>query len=116
MRHQGDTIGGCNGSEGRLVTADGAIVEPGDFEPAGTDSVTRRSADPRAQSTPTGQTFDVERVRADFPSLNQEVRPGVPLIYLDSAATSLKPSAGRAGGARITWRNTPPTSTGACTP
>src|SRR5258706_11608626 len=27
----------------------------------------------------------------DFPILNQEVRPGVPLIYLDSAATSQKP-------------------------
>src|ERR1043166_4494797 len=29
--------------------------------------------------------------RKDFPILNQEVRPGVPLIYLDSAATSQKP-------------------------
>ena len=35
--------------------------------------------------------FDVHRVRADFPSLDQEVNPGHPLIYLDSAATSLKP-------------------------
>jgi len=35
--------------------------------------------------------FDVERTRADFPALRQEVSPGIPLVYLDSAATSLKP-------------------------
>lgn len=29
--------------------------------------------------------------RADFPILQREVRPGVPLVYLDSAATSQKP-------------------------
>jgi cysteine desulfurase/selenocysteine lyase len=36
--------------------------------------------------------FDVQKVRADFPILRQEVR-GRPLIYLDSAATSQKPQA-----------------------
>ena len=36
--------------------------------------------------------LDVQRVRADFPILTREVRPGVPLIYLDSTATSQKPS------------------------
>jgi cysteine desulfurase/selenocysteine lyase len=36
------------------------------------------------------RSFDVEAVRADFPALAQEVR-GKPLIYLDSAATTLKP-------------------------
>ncbi len=35
--------------------------------------------------------FDVHKVRADFPILAREVRPGVPLTYLDSAATSQKP-------------------------
>src|SRR5271165_6035730 len=35
--------------------------------------------------------FDLEEVRAAFPALRQEVSPGVPLIYFDSAATSLKP-------------------------
>jgi len=30
--------------------------------------------------------------RADFPILDREVHPGVPLVYLDSAATSQKPS------------------------
>ncbi|MEZ4516823.1 MAG: cysteine desulfurase [Chloroflexota bacterium] len=35
--------------------------------------------------------LNVERVRADFPILSIEVYPGVPLIYLDSAASSQKP-------------------------
>jgi cysteine desulfurase/selenocysteine lyase len=37
--------------------------------------------------------YDVNLVRGDFPVLTREVRPGVPLIYLDSAATSQKPMA-----------------------
>ncbi len=37
------------------------------------------------------QALDVERVRAEFPVLEVQVRPGVPLVYLDSAATSQKP-------------------------
>jgi cysteine desulfurase / selenocysteine lyase len=36
--------------------------------------------------------FDVERVRPDFPILNQKVR-GRALVYLDNAATSQKPQA-----------------------
>lgn len=35
--------------------------------------------------------YDVENVRNDFPILKREVRPGVPLVYLDSAASSQKP-------------------------
>lgn len=35
--------------------------------------------------------FDIEQIRKDFPILSREVHPGVPLIYLDSAATSQKP-------------------------
>ena len=35
--------------------------------------------------------IDIERVRRDFPVLKREVRPGVPLIYLDNAATSQRP-------------------------
>src|SRR4051812_10141382 len=34
---------------------------------------------------------NLEFTRKDFPILAQEVRPGVPLVYLDSAATSQKP-------------------------
>jgi cysteine desulfurase/selenocysteine lyase len=36
-------------------------------------------------------TYDVTRIRKDFPLLDREVRPGVPLVYLDNAATSQKP-------------------------
>jgi len=35
--------------------------------------------------------YDIERIRADFPILTTEVYPGVPLVYLDSAASSQKP-------------------------
>jgi cysteine desulfurase/selenocysteine lyase len=34
--------------------------------------------------------FDVERVRADFPALHQDVK-GKPLVYLDNAASAQKP-------------------------
>lgn len=37
--------------------------------------------------------LDVAKIRTDFPVLDQEVREGVPLIYLDNAATSQKPEA-----------------------
>ena len=37
--------------------------------------------------------FDVTRIRADFPIMNRETRPGVPVIYLDSTATAQKPAA-----------------------
>jgi len=36
--------------------------------------------------------LDVERIRRDFPILSRQVRPGIPLVYLDSTATSQKPS------------------------
>lgn len=38
------------------------------------------------------EPFDVERVRADFPILHQQVN-GQPLVYLDNAATTQKPNA-----------------------
>ena len=34
--------------------------------------------------------LDIERIRADFPALHQEVN-GKPLVYLDNAATAQKP-------------------------
>jgi cysteine desulfurase/selenocysteine lyase len=37
--------------------------------------------------------LDVKRIRADFPILSTEAYAGVPLIYLDSAASSQKPAA-----------------------
>jgi cysteine desulfurase/selenocysteine lyase len=38
------------------------------------------------------QSLDVMRIREDFPILVREVKPGVPLVYLDSTATSQKPT------------------------
>lgn len=35
--------------------------------------------------------YDVQKIREDFPVLGRQVRPGVPLVYLDSTATSQKP-------------------------
>lgn len=37
------------------------------------------------------QTYNVDKIRKDFPILSREVHPGVPLVYLDSTATSQKP-------------------------
>ena len=36
--------------------------------------------------------IDVARIRSDFPVLDVEISEGVPLVYLDSAATSQKPA------------------------
>jgi cysteine desulfurase/selenocysteine lyase len=41
--------------------------------------------------TNSGVSFDVGRVRKDFPILDRTVRDGKPLVYLDSANTSQKP-------------------------
>ncbi len=38
------------------------------------------------------QALDTRKIRADFPVLAREVRPGIPLVYLDNAATSQKPA------------------------
>ena len=40
---------------------------------------------------PARARFDVERVRADFPLLQQTVADGRPLVYVDNAATTQKP-------------------------
>ena len=37
--------------------------------------------------------IDVLRIRDDFPILKREIAPGIPLVYLDSTATSQKPLA-----------------------
>ena len=46
---------------------------------------------PGGKHTP--DRLDVERIRKDFPILSRQVRPGVPLVYLDSTASSQKPLA-----------------------
>jgi cysteine desulfurase/selenocysteine lyase len=46
-----------------------------------------------ASVTTSHLTLDVLKIRRDFPILDRETRPGVPLVYLDSTATSQKPEA-----------------------
>ena len=46
---------------------------------------------PAITASAAGKALDVERIKADFPILQRHVRPGVPLVYLDSTATSQKP-------------------------
>jgi len=38
-------------------------------------------------------SYPIEKIRADFPILQQEAYPGKPLVFLDSAASSQKPAA-----------------------
>jgi cysteine desulfurase / selenocysteine lyase len=38
-------------------------------------------------------SLDTNNIRKDFPILDREVRPGIPLVYLDSTATTQKPLA-----------------------
>ncbi|MEK7683094.1 MAG: cysteine desulfurase [Chloroflexota bacterium] len=44
-------------------------------------------------TAPQAPTFDLQAIRSEFPVLEREVRDGVRLIYLDSAASSQKPRA-----------------------
>ncbi|PKN90948.1 MAG: cysteine desulfurase [Chloroflexi bacterium HGW-Chloroflexi-6] len=37
--------------------------------------------------------LDIRKIRDDFPTLTREIHPGIPLVYLDSTATSHKPEA-----------------------
>jgi len=48
------------------------------------------SVNPAGSPLPQLRPYDVERIRADFPILHQEVH-GHPLVYLDNAATTQKP-------------------------
>jgi cysteine desulfurase / selenocysteine lyase len=44
-------------------------------------------------SMSSSSSFDAERIRADFPILDQRIYDDQPLVYLDNAATSQKPRA-----------------------
>ena len=52
-------------------------------------TTTMRSIAPKSREVPQ-RSFDVWRLREDFPILQQRVH-GKPLVYLDNAATSQKP-------------------------
>lgn len=50
------------------------------------------SENPGMHQNPLSTLLDVSKIRRDFPILQREIRPGVPLIYLDSTASSQKPT------------------------
>jgi cysteine desulfurase/selenocysteine lyase len=56
-------------------------------------AVGRTAPAPAPAPAPAAARLDAQRLRADFPILATTNRFGKPLIYLDSAATSLKPQA-----------------------
>jgi len=50
------------------------------------------TSEPTLAAPPATTTaFDVEAIRRQFPALHQQAHPKKPLVYLDSAATALKP-------------------------
>jgi len=49
---------------------------------------TQTAIAPPADAT---EVLNIAKIRADFPILTREVHPGVPLVYLDSTATSQRP-------------------------
>ena len=50
-----------------------------------------RSSEISVKNSPSGAQLDVASIRKDFPILDREIRPGIPLVYLDSTATSQRP-------------------------
>jgi cysteine desulfurase/selenocysteine lyase len=74
-----------NEPAGRLEALEGPGVGRG-FSPAG--AIER----PEGPGFSPGVSFDIAKVRADFPILSDRVH-GKPLVYLDSANTSQKPTA-----------------------
>jgi cysteine desulfurase/selenocysteine lyase len=49
-----------------------------------------RAVRPTPATAPPAPSFDVQRIRRDFPILSQKIH-GMPLVYLDNAATTQKP-------------------------
>lgn len=50
-----------------------------------------RPAPATQPATPLGAPLDVERIRRDFPILSRPLPKGLPLVYLDNAASAQKP-------------------------
>src|SRR5687767_3773235 len=51
-----------------------------------------KAISPKTDSPAPAKSFDVGRIREDFPILKQKIH-GKPLVYLDNGATSQKPQA-----------------------
>ena len=80
--------------EGRTVHLPGHSDTPSYYfidEPLSETSHEPKSGTPGASVLPTA-SFDVDRIRRDFPILSEK-NSGKPLIFLDNAATTQKPSA-----------------------
>lgn len=64
-------------------------------EPLSTELIEERLREAERRGAQVGEiaqeVFDPVLFRREFPALGQEVHPGKPLVYLDSAATALKP-------------------------
>ena len=67
-----------------LATTDLAITDSGATDSAAANSAASSAAKSNATK------FDVERIRADFPTLHQQIA-GCPLAYLDNGASTQKP-------------------------
>jgi cysteine desulfurase/selenocysteine lyase len=67
-----------------------AVTPAADASPVARDG--GRNVSPAVAAKPAAGCFDVQRVRADFPILSELIH-GKPLVYLDSANTSQKPTA-----------------------
>lgn len=67
---------------GRKVLCRSVVTEA----PPTAEAAASSAASARPRSSP-----DFAKARGDFPALRQQVRPGVPLVYLDNAASSQKP-------------------------
>lgn len=88
-----DPVHGTSGSK-TAGPAGGSPAQAGASSPAATDQpiaegtvALKDSQRPETDTRP----FDVQAIRAEIPVLCRELRPGTPLVYLDNAATSLKP-------------------------
>jgi cysteine desulfurase/selenocysteine lyase len=76
------------------ITYFGALkIQPisGEHSSISADRALERNRFAMKTLTPANE-LDIDRIRADFPILAREVKPGVSLVYLDSTATSQKPS------------------------
>jgi cysteine desulfurase/selenocysteine lyase len=84
----------ASAGEGRTVHLPGHSDTPSYYfidEPLPETSREPKSGTPGASVIPTAP-FDIERIRKDFPILSEK-NSGKPLIFLDNAATTQKPSA-----------------------
>src|SRR5262249_49697342 len=86
----------CRTVDGEMAAGDSELQQPRSArarrENLGGSRMSTVLKTPRSNVVAQSPGFDVERVRRDFPVLDQEVH-AKPLVYLDNAATTQKPLA-----------------------